>query len=64
MEKSNGRIAWLDVAKGILILFLLLSHSSAPNIYVCDSSLRFSNNVLFRIKIHFFHKGHIPYFCY
>ena len=32
MEKV--RIAWLDVTKGILILFVLLSHSSAPNIYI------------------------------
>lgn len=31
--KKKERIAWLDVMKGILILFVLLSHSSAPSLY-------------------------------
>ena len=34
MKASQTRIAWLDTMKGILILFVLLSHSHAPSIYV------------------------------
>ena len=31
---EGKRILWIDVLKGILILFVLLSHSSAPNTYM------------------------------
>lgn len=32
-KAKNGRIVWIDVLKGIMILFVLLSHSHAPHIY-------------------------------
>ncbi len=33
MMNGNDRINWLDVLKGILIIFVILSHSYPPNIY-------------------------------
>lgn len=59
---ENVRIAWLDVVKGILILFVLLSYSSASIVYIRFFAPHFSNDVFLFRGNNIFRQRLIPYF--